>query len=667
VERVVLCSATLRAGSLAGPIRDPLTGLIARRTVWQQTPDVAVPRYERTNESTENDDGDANGLLPGGGLLVIIISTRGVASTTPNGHMTTTPVFGLPNDDDEEALTNSIMEEWKNHDYNSGGEDDDLGFLFADDKEDVAVAVAVDGTFAATIAGSADDNDDNAATTTRSSNNKATAMDDSLLSTSSSSFSFPPSWRGDNDDNDDSNPITMTGRTTTKATTGSEGSCCYGSSSSSSAMAAWTNNFQQYHDPKMMFVSHQHQHAEEDDSKHGYYYDCYGHYGRAAAPNEQWPTIRGVTRRGTTNQQPPMGRPLLKRGRPHGATSTTTTTVKRAKTGEGPYHHNHHNWNQHSTAPAAAHYYYYNDQTTLMNQPVEHDYDILVADHGLLLAGGWSTSHNNNHHHHSTMAGSVGWHDTNVAGRCMVKNDNGDGVVVVVNDDGATLLRSSGHRSNVVVGLHSWQMDVLHRLIQHLPPVPQAAVKSIAARAIERHLLAGGHDDYYGDVKYQHHLPGAIFEDVMQLVSTEYIALFRQSFLAVGRDRQQQQQQHKVVVTATAVAIPKTTITQQRGPSSPHPVISPLQLAMGYAFVLGMRHAQTTTTTTPSSSSSSSLDESLLDQARTQMYEVAPSERCRVWNEFVAASLAKNNTNNKNNDDGPVGGGGTDGVDPSSW
>jgi hypothetical protein len=388
-----------------------------------------------------------------------------------------------------------------------------------------------------------------------------------------------------------------------------------------------------------------------------------------------------------------MGPP--KRGRPHGA--TITSVVKRAKTTGDPYyhHHNHnhhhHNWNQPpeekaNNAPApAAHYYYCNDPTTLMNQPVEHDYDILVADHG--LAGGMSALHKNNNHrrHHAT--GSVGWHDTKFTHRCMVNNDNGDGVVGV--DDSATLLRSSGHTSNrsSVVGLHSWQMDVLHRLIQHLPPVPQAAVKSIAARAIERHLLAGHDDDYYnGDVKYQHHLPGAIFEDVMQLVSTEHIALFRQSFLAVGRDRQQrqqqrqqqqQQQQHKVVLSATttAIAIPKSTITQQqqRGESPPHPVISPLQLAMGYAFVLGMRHAQTaTSTTTPSSSSSSSsLDESLLDQARTQMYKVAPSERCRVWNEFVAiSSLAKNSkTNNNdtnNDDDGPVGGG-TDGVDPSSW
>jgi hypothetical protein len=237
-------------------------------------------------------------------------------------------------------------------------------------------------------------------------------------------------------------------------------------------------------------------------------------------------------------------------------------------------------------------------------------------------------------------------------------------------------------------------MDVLHRLIQQLPPIPQAVVKSIAARAIDQYLATAGYYYYNGDdnkVKdqYQYHLPGAIFEDVMQMVSTEYIGLFRQSFLAVvGRDRQQQEQRQQqqqlpqvVVVTAppplppplmtattttTAVVIPKTTTTtrrQQQGRGqNPEPVISPLQLAMGYAFVLGMRHAQTSTP----SSSSSSLDESLLDQARAQMYNVAPSERRRVWNEFVAvsSSLAKNNNNN-NDGDGPVGGG--DGVDPTSW
>jgi hypothetical protein len=64
----------------------------------------------------------------------------------------------------------------------------------------------------------------------------------------------------------------------------------------------------------------------------------------------------------------------------------------------------------------------------------------------------------------------------------------------------------------------------------------------------------------------------------------------------------------------------------------PRPVkktISSIQLAMGYAYMLGMRHAQTR-------SAESALDDTLLDRAKAKMNDVPPSERCRVWSEFVA-------------------------------
>jgi hypothetical protein len=123
---------------------------------------------------------------------------------------TTSPVFGLPNDD--EALTRE--EEWNNHD--DRGEDD--FWLFANDEKDVDVLdeLAVDGTLfaAAAIAGSANDDGDNnvvkngeteirpcdphhrrgVMTTSR---NKATAiMEDSL-------FSFP--WHAAAEEEDDPN------------------------------------------------------------------------------------------------------------------------------------------------------------------------------------------------------------------------------------------------------------------------------------------------------------------------------------------------------------------------------------------------------------------------------------------------------------------------------
>lgn len=166
------------------------------------------------------------------------------------------------------------------------------------------------------------------------------------------------------------------------------------------------------------------------------------------------------------------------------------------------------------------------------------------------------------------------------------------------------------------VGLDSWQMHVVHRMIQKLPRQHQAAFQSIAARAIDRHIQ--------GEVKYDH-LPGSIFEDVMAAAGAtgteQYAELFLEIYIAVRNEMHQLENVHNA---AALMMVPPRPVKK---------TISSIQLAMGYAYVLGMRHAQTR-------SVESALDDSLLDRAKAQMNDVPPSERGRVWSEFVA--LANN-------------------------
>jgi hypothetical protein len=240
-------------------------------------------------------------------------------------------------------------------------------------------------------------------------------------------------------------------------------------------------------------------------------------------------------------------------------------------------------------------------QLLLMNEPIENDYDALIAGYGL----GSSSDHSNGvvtptktketvlsqrlGSHHPAMG--VGWKD-------IFDNDHDN-----AEDDG-----EKAGPAEPRVGVDSWQMHVVHRLIQKLPAKPQAVFKSIAARAMDRH--------FEGEVRYNH-LPGSIFEDIMTVGAAEYAELFLEHYITVRNEMHQLEN-----VTSTAIM----TMTQR---NRPPPIMAPLQLAMGYAFVLGMKHAQAPTV-------ESSLNKSLLDQAKVKMNNIPPAERCRVWEEFVA-------------------------------
>jgi hypothetical protein len=286
---------------------------------------------------------------------------------------------------------------------------------------------------------------------------------------------------------------------------------------------------------------------------------------------------------GSASLPPPpdetTGRPLWgqKRVRNHLIAPTTTDSVMKKKPRMG------------------IDFFYPESQHMLMNEPIEHDYDALIAT--TAAASLQRRQHQQRLASHKAAFG---------AARKDIFDDDDD--AVEHNDEHGGGAPTASLPTEPRVGLDSWQMHVLHRMIQKLPLQPQAAFQSIAARAIDRHMQ--------GEVKYDH-LPGSIFEDVMAAVGTgteQYANLFLETYIAVRNEMHPLENVH-----ATA-----------------------LQLAMGYAYVLGMRHAQTR-------SAESALDDTLLDRAKAEMNDVPPSERCRVWSEFVA--LARSSANDSVDDD----------------
>jgi hypothetical protein len=136
-------------------------------------------------------------------------------------------------------------------------------------------------------------------------------------------------------------------------------------------------------------------------------------------------------------------------------------------------------------------------QQLLMNEPIAHDYDALTAT---TAAASLPRQQQQQHQH------AFG-----VARKDIFDDDDDDDAVAHDNDDhgiGGGAPSTGGDQAlwpavEPRVGLDSWQMHVLHRMIQKLPLQPQAAFQSIAARAIDRHVQ--------GEAKYDH-LPGSIFE-----------------------------------------------------------------------------------------------------------------------------------------------------------
>jgi hypothetical protein len=257
-------------------------------------------------------------------------------------------------------------------------------------------------------------------------------------------------------------------------------------------------------------------------------------------------------------------------------------------------------------------------QQTLMNEPIEHDYDTLIAGYGL----------DNDHHPTISTTSAVQPFVANPMGfaRKDIFDDDDDDEPAAAEEDGTEPWLGGGDNKAMNeprVGLDSWQMHVLHRIMKKLPPQPQAVFKAHAAQAIDRHLEAR-------EAKYSH-LPGSIFEDVMMEIDPQ---LFLETYIAVRKEMHQ-------LETVTAADIWTKRINNNNNNNhAPQPppcskTTSPLQLAMGYAFCLGMKHAQASSSSSCIGKKSSLQLDSVLEEANAKMNHVPPLERGRVWSELV--------------------------------
>lgn len=158
------------------------------------------------------------------------------------------------------------------------------------------------------------------------------------------------------------------------------------------------------------------------------------------------------------------------------------------------------------------------------------------------------------------------------------------------------------------VGVDSWQMNVMHRMMEKLSPEPKKVLQDIVTQAIDRHNE--------GDIKYKH-LPGSIFEDAMTHMDTD---LFLETYIAVRNDMN-----HHPSDSVKLIKKKKTSVSNRWNE------VSDIQLAMGYSFVLGMKHGRATGTKLNSLKSI----EELLREAREKVSNLEPSQRMDAWLQIV--------------------------------